>query len=175
MAPSGGTLTATRPQPEASKGRRQGQAAGSFRGLIAIGLLSAYGIKGAVVSNTTYETLAIERPEPETKLSNRAPELKDSSTRKSPRNSHRLAARLIKTGSLPGWIVRSLLTAPVLGPWPQRTTCGAAGLNFWLRQAATILPPCVGKHDTLLPPTSAWISSRVYWLPTKNISASSGI
>ena len=122
-------------------------------------------------SNTTYETLAIERPEPETKLSKRAPELKNSSTRKLPRNSHRLAASLIKTGSLPGWMVRSLLTAPVLGPWPQRTTCGAAGLNFWLRQAATILPPCVGRHDTLLPPTSAWISSRVYWLPTINMSA----
>jgi len=107
------------------------------------------------LSTTTCETLAIERPEPAMKVSNRAPEMKDSSTENWPRYCHRLGALFKNTGMGTFCRANCALTGLVRTPRPQSTTSGARGLNVLLRQAATMLPSQVGKHDTTLPPRRA--------------------
>ena len=117
--------------------------------------LMAAAAHSAGLSTTTCETLAIERPEPVMKLSNRAPELKDSATENWPRYCHRLDALFKNTGMGICSRANCALTGLVRTPRPQSTTSGARGLNVLLRQAATILPLRVGRHDTTLPPRFA--------------------
>ena len=135
----------------------------------AMGIAKFLFAHSARLSTTTYETLATARPEPAIALWNRAPELNDCETRNSPRYCQRFAAVFINTGIAHRCRVNSSLTALVRAPCPQRTTSGACGLNFLLRQAATIEPLLVGKHDTVLPPSCAWISPLVYSQPRVNI------
>ena len=89
--------------------------------------------------------------DPAMNSSKRGPPTKYSATQKSPQNSHRPAAFLMNTGSVSRCNARSLLAPAVFGPCPHKTTFGAAGLNFRVKQAATSLPPTLGRQDTLLP------------------------